>query len=267
MARTKKAKSEPPIDNRTPEEKLTAEFKHQFIPEPTRIFNIGESVSVGSLEDAIVKDIYCDGKYYLIEYTERPNRFDKSVTTRVTRDFKWMDVCVADSKAPRFTSERRENQIHSYSTHLSGLVLNYYHFGIDMNPDYQRGYVWDLEDKRKLIDSIFKEAKIGLFVLNKKPFSPTGPQSEIIDGKQRLTAIIEFIEDRFDYKGYKWSELQKADRDRFRTHMIEMAELEEADEKTILRTFLKINRTGRAITEEHLNKVEKMLEDLEKKDV
>jgi hypothetical protein len=264
MAR--KTKIEEKIDTRTPEEKLMQTLEYQFIPEPTRFLNIGDEVNVGGLKEAVVKEIYCGGKYYLIEYTtEKKISYSEKAILRVKDTFEWLKVFPREPKAPSIISKERIRGIQSYRTTLNGLVLNYYHFGIDMDPDYQRGYVWDLEDKRKLIDSIFKEMKIGLFVLNKLPFREKGPMSEIIDGKQRLTAIIEFIEDRFDFQGYKWSELYHVDRDRFMNLPIELAEFEESSKENILKTFLNVNQAGKPVSEEHLSKVKQMLEEIEEK--
>ena len=68
-----------------------------------------------------------------------------------------------------------------------------YHRGLIDNPDYQRGYVWTLEDKQKLIQSIFNRADIGKFVFiedeNYREY-----RLEVIDGKQRLRAILDYYE-------------------------------------------------------------------------
>jgi hypothetical protein len=258
----KKPKYVPPADSRSVEEKLTAGFDYQFLPEPTRLLSVGDKVKVGSLVNAIVGKIFCGGKYYEIEYDGTLLKYEVGELPRHSNTFKWIDVFPLESKAPRFSSSKRDVEIRSSNTTIKGLVLSYYHFGIDMNPDYQRGYVWDLEDKLKLIDTIFKDGKIGLFVLNKLPYKDVGPSAEIVDGKQRLTAIIEFMEDKFVYQGYKWSELHFGDREKLNSHLVELAELNEANKETILKTFLKINRTGKPMDPSHLDKIEKMLESL-----
>ena len=47
------------------------------------------------------------------------------------------------------------------------------YFGIDFSPEYQRDYVWDLEDKVDLIDSIFNNIEIGKFVFIHNIFNYT----------------------------------------------------------------------------------------------
>lgn len=56
---------------------------------------------------------------------------------------------------------------------------------------YQRDYVWSQEDKESLIDSIFNHIEIGKFVLVFKGYE--GDMYEVLDGKQRLSALQEFL--------------------------------------------------------------------------
>jgi len=62
-----------------------------------------------------------------------------------------------------------------------------------------------LEDEQKLIESVFNRVDIGKFV-----FIHLGYHSdimyEILDGKQRLTALYRFYTDQFTYNGYYYSE-------------------------------------------------------------
>jgi hypothetical protein len=252
-----------PQDTRTIEEKIKDDHSFEFCPEPNRFFEINEPVRVGNLEDPIVIASYFDGKYYLIEYTtqppKRPMPGDITEPTRVQGHWPWHRIFKREyNKTQLFNGDNFS--FHSYNTHLESIVHRYYSFGIDMDPDYQRGYVWELEDKVKLIDSIFENAKIGLFVFNSRPFSATGPGYEVIDGKQRLSTIIEFMEDRFTYKGLKFSELHPYDRHKFGDLMIEVGDLKEATKEQILKTFLKINRGGKIMDESHIDKVKKLYE-------
>lgn len=68
----------------------------------------------------------------------------------------------------------------------------------NMSPPYQRLSVWSIEKKAFFIDSILKNLPIPPVFLRQKIDDSTGKTSyEVIDGKQRLTSIIEFIEDVF----------------------------------------------------------------------
>ena len=65
-----------------------------------------------------------------------------------------------------------------------------------VNRKYQRKLVWTLEEKQKLIDSILNDYPIPLVLLAEVQ-SPHGLFYEIIDGMQRLNAIVAFIENEF----------------------------------------------------------------------
>lgn len=68
----------------------------------------------------------------------------------------------------------------------------------NMNPPYQRRSVWSPEKKSFFIDSILKNLPIPPVFLRQKIEVANGKTSyEVIDGKQRLTSIVEFIEGAF----------------------------------------------------------------------
>lgn len=64
-----------------------------------------------------------------------------------------------------------------------------------VNRRYQRKLVWTLEEKQKLVESILKKYPIPAILLAEKDDDPG--HFEIIDGLQRLNAIISFIEGSF----------------------------------------------------------------------
>lgn len=69
-----------------------------------------------------------------------------------------------------------------------------------VNRRYQRKLVWAIEEKRAFIDSIIKGYPVPL-VLLAEVSTDKGKQLEIIDGMQRMNAIMSFIEQEFDIDG------------------------------------------------------------------
>lgn len=61
---------------------------------------------------------------------------------------------------------------------------------LDLNPSYQRDSVWPVSDSQKLIDSILRGIPIPSIILTQME---GGDYLQIVDGKQRLTAILRFI--------------------------------------------------------------------------
>ena len=228
-----------------------------FCPEATYGFPEGTEVSVGALRNCVVKTVSEDGRFYEIEHNLR----DKRKEGRETTFFPF--YCVRNPrKDDEETLVRNDDVRFTFMNQtiecLLGKVLK---FGVNLDPPYQRGLVWTQEDKAKLIDSVFSNIEIGKFAFIHLPFvSAEAPTYEILDGKQRLTALVDFYLDKFEYKGRTYSGLTQADANWFRNFPVAVAECrEEIAETEKIRYFLMLNTTGRALDDEHLKKVRSLL--------
>lgn len=77
--------------------------------------------------------------------------------------------------------------------------------GLDLQPSYQRGYVWKDDFKDKLIYSVIKNyptGNISVRVLTTQ--NAKGARSEVVDGQQRLTTIRDFVSNQYIIKS-EWS--------------------------------------------------------------
>lgn len=79
-----------------------------------------------------------------------------------------------------------------YGSYLSKIFL--------VNRRYQRKLVWSLDEKRAFIDSIVNGYPVPLILLAEIT-SSKGRKLEIIDGMQRMNAIMSFIDQEFDING------------------------------------------------------------------
>jgi len=68
---------------------------------------------------------------------------------------------------------------------------------IDLDPKYQRRFRWDEKRKSKLIESFLMNVPIPPIFLNEDDFG----QYSVIDGKQRLSSISDFISGKLELKG------------------------------------------------------------------
>jgi hypothetical protein len=69
-----------------------------------------------------------------------------------------------------------------------------------VNRRYQRKLVWSIEEKKSFIDSIIKGYPVPLILLAEVS-TEKGKQLEIIDGMQRMNAIMSFIDQEFEIDG------------------------------------------------------------------
>lgn len=74
--------------------------------------------------------------------------------------------------------------------------------GIDLQPSYQRGYIWGAEFRDKLWYSIIKGYPIGNISLRvRNDRNDKGAMIEVVDGQQRLTSIFKFINGEYSIQG------------------------------------------------------------------
>ena len=77
---------------------------------------------------------------------------------------------------------------------IMNMIKNVSRNGLDLQPLYQRGYVWSEDFKYKLIYSIIKMYPIGsVSIRNLEEPNEKKAKSEVVDGQQRLTTIYNFI--------------------------------------------------------------------------
>ncbi|RQM58455.1 DUF262 domain-containing protein [Aeromonas enteropelogenes] len=140
----------------------------------------------------------------------------------------------------------------------------------NMNPPYQRLSVWSTEKKAFFIDSILKNLPIPPVFLRQKIDDNTGKTSyEVIDGKQRLTSIVEFIEDDFattdegedpfhdeELAGKLFSELNNERMSHYKKlfwrYQIPVEYIDSDDPIVIDRIFDRLNRNGEPLNGQEL---------------
>ncbi len=82
--------------------------------------------------------------------------------------------------------------------HVYSLIKDY--GDIELNPDFQRNFVWDRRRRSRLIESLMLRIPIPAFYL-----SETGKgKYQVVDGLQRLTTITDFLSNRFVLKNLEY---------------------------------------------------------------
>ena len=232
------------------------------IPEPSYQFTVGEKVLFGALNDCVVAEVLEGGKILHLNFHDKGKVYGKDYDAgRKPRLCWWTEVDpLALEGDTKFSRERLNTNY--IQTSLDSLIHMAYHRGLLDSPDYQRGYVWTLEDKQKLIQSIFNLADIGKFVFLEDD-NYHEYRLEVIDGKQRLRAILDFYEGRFEFEGKTWYQLSRQDKYAFCDIMIQAATLQRGKVKRsdVLWLFLQLNAGGVPQTEEHIAHARKLYEE------
>ena len=247
--------------------KLQRELKEQrgvlyLISEPTYKFAIGDKVIIGNLKEVVVEESLENDKIYLINYTSIDENYGHPIRNENQKMYvKWTDIRKYQENFSKDLIKDSDLRMQFMQQTVGSLFSKAYRSGVDFEPEYQRDFVWELRDKVALIDSIFNNVEIGKFVFINLGYS--GKYSyEILDGKQRLRALLDYFEDRFRYKGKYFSDLSIREQDFFEDYSISVAETRDTiTREQKLRYFISLNKSGHVMAKEQLEKVEKMLEE------
>jgi Protein of unknown function DUF262 len=265
MVKKKQPKIVPPVtwDDLVQAEKVLFSLHNStdHVSPVNYFFKVGEKVIIGALCDAIVEEVLDGGKLLLVSYHDKGSRYGVPYDAgRKPRFFWWHDLHPVDTiKDTHFGRPRIFTQ---YSqTDLRSLIHTSYYRGFMDSPEYQREYVWTLADKQRLVRSLLERADIGKFLLLEHPYPEN--RLEVIDGKQRLAAIKDFVEGRYPYEGYTWFQFSQNDKFTFWDNMIQTATMQsdKVKKSDILWQFLSLNRGGVPQTEEHISKVKRLYEE------
>lgn len=230
--------------------------------DPTYTFEVGQRVHYGGHDKVEIKEVHDGGKIYKVrtfgmtEVYGRPTAYDKEQyvgwsSLRPLRTMKERE------KNPRFG---KPNDMHiQFCQQDISSILSLNRSGINIEPDYQRGNVWEMEDKIKLLDSIFNNIDIGKFAIIERDAGEH--YYELLDGKQRLLALIEFYENRYQYNGVYFNDLHWKDQWHFTTYSISTGYVTgKITQKQKYEYFLKLNTGGKPVDPSHLEKVRELFD-------
>jgi hypothetical protein len=169
-------------------------------------------------------------------------------------------------------SELREFKLHVTHNHIwvkqfeRSNLIDYDVYLPTKNKNLQRGFVWSLEQKRELIWSILLERHIptiSVFSLEaKERDAPYQEIVQVIDGKQRLSTMLDFYSEKFtiEIEGaeYAFSELPKEYQLAISNYSITLNVVYDHPDREItdedkIAWFKRLNFSGTPQEAEHLN--------------
>lgn len=136
---------------------------------------------------------------------------------------------------------------------------------------YQRDFVWTVQDKQLLIESIYQGIDCGKILVRKRGFSELEAMAkkgeielyfhDIVDGKQRLNAIRGFLMGEFaDMHGNYFGDLSyQAQHKLTDNQLFSYAEMpENSKDEDVIYQFLKLNFAGVPQSKEHIEYVKEI---------
>lgn len=141
-------------------------------------------------------------------------------------------------------------------------------FGLDLEPDFQREYVWTPEQKTRYVEYILRGGTSGRDIHTNHPnwnHGMSGGPYVVVDGKQRISAILGFLNNEVPIFGGTYYQdfedrLMATSPARVRWHVNDLATREE-----VLQWYLDLNSGGTVHTQAELDKVRRMIDEAQSK--
>ncbi len=118
-------------------------------------------------------------------------------------------------------------------------------------PEFQRNAVWPRAAKAYLIDTILTERPMPLFFFQRGRSAQTGKQIySVVDGQQRIRAVLEFLDNRFsltesknkEFKGKRFSELNSLLQEQILNYDLTVEEVSGYTDEEIRDIFVRMNK-------------------------
>lgn len=136
-------------------------------------------------------------------------------------------------------------------------------YGLDLNPDFQRGHVWTEEQQIAYVEFLLRggvTAKVIYF--NSPAFGGNSKEGNLddtilcVDGLQRLTACLRFLDNEIKVFGHYYNEFEGSLRMmqglKFNVNCLQ-------NRKDVLEWYIQFNEGGTVHTKEEINRVKELL--------
>lgn len=166
---------------------------------------------------------------------------------------------------PKFKSLRCEKMNISFD-YLDRWINDMLNDGLQLNPDFQRGHVWTEEQQVKYVEYLLRGGVSGrAFYFNHPGWQGSWTGDFVcVDGLQRITACMKFLNDELRVFGHLKSEFE--DRLRMADVTLEININRLMNREDVLEWYLELNDGGVVHSDEELDRVRRLLEDEKNKD-
>lgn len=239
---------------------------HEFLKE-CQGFKIGDEVFVD--DD--------DYKHFILEFVVTKGGIFVIFTDNDLHNSPKMIEMISKEKRPDSNGELYFYKLKKYSifddlniseitSSVKGLLNEYTRGTYDFNPEYQRELVWTIEQKQAFVKTLMIGDVDLCPTLITEPYSKRKGKREyeVLDGKQRMMSVIEYIRGEFSIDGLYYKDLSLGDVSRlmnatFKYRLIKYYDKKKGFSKMTIEQkvelFLQINEYGQRVSEEHLDKI------------
>ena len=142
-------------------------------------------------------------------------------------------------------------------------------YGLILEPDFQRGHVWNINQRIKYMEYFLQGGKSGLIIYLNQPSWQSNKQFSydefvLVDGLQRLTTLIMFMNNNLEIFGNnKLSDFTDKIRMSSANFNLRINVNNLKTKKEVLTWYLEMNSGGTPHTESELNKVKDLIINLD----
>ena len=160
-------------------------------------------------------------------------------------------------------------EIDVFLTSLESTLDNYKNeIGLDLNPDFQRGHVWNEEQQIAYVEFFLRGGKSARVIyFNSPAYASNNEKGDLddtllcVDGLQRLTSLLRFIQNEIKAFGFYYNEFEDRQKYSLR-HSIRFNINSLKNKRDVLEWYIQFNSGGTVHTKEEIYRVKAMLEDL-----
>jgi len=150
--------------------------------------------------------------------------------------------------------------VHVELSYLPEQIAHYQQaYGFTMDPEYQRDHVWTDEQRERYVEHILMGGETAREILincynfdNRRHTGRTGP-AEVLDGKQRLTALLMFLDGKLRAFGKYAHEFEGRCRANIIWRVVDLDELE------VMRMYVMLNAGGTVHSSDEIQRVRDLI--------
>lgn len=232
-------------------------------------FSVGDCIYIDINKERYIEEfVKINGEYYII-----PSSYDSSVDNPIpiyiishTKRDENSDVSIFKTAKEDTINDHITKDV--ITSDIQFLIKYISENQIDLNPIYQRDYVWTIEQKQSFIKALIqgKTTLKPTYLYNNVPVNE--PMYEVLDGKQRINAVLSYMKHEFSINGLYYRDLSAVDTRKFLKIPVEYTRIKyfhpQKGHITMplrdkIELFLQINKYGQRMSDEDLEKAKSFI--------